>query len=82
MNLKFRNGDLVLVQKQDELENNEIGVTLVNGFDTTVKKFKYENGLVVLESMSTTSERQLQIYNLKDTAIKIIGKFVSYQEKL
>lgn len=42
MNLKFRNGDLVLVQKQDELENNEIGVTLVNGFDATVKKFRYE----------------------------------------
>lgn len=82
MNLKFRNGDLVLVQKQDELENNEIGVILVNGFDATVKKFRCENGLVVLEPMSTNPEHQVQIYNPKDTAIKIIGKVVSYQGKL
>lgn len=82
MNLKFRNGDLVLVQKQDELENNEIGVILVNGFDATVKKFRCENGLVVLEPMSTNPEHQVQIYNPRDTAIKIIGKVVSYQGKL
>lgn len=82
MNLKFRNGDLVLVQKQDELENNEIGVILVDGFDATVKKFRCENGLVVLEPMSTNPEHQVQIYNPKDTAIKIIGKVVSYQGKL
>lgn len=82
MNLKFCNGDLVLVQKQDELENNEIGVILVNGFDATVKKFRCENGLVVLEPMSTNPEHQVQIYNPRDTAIKIIGKVVSYQGKL
>lgn len=82
MNLKFRNGDLVLVQKQNELENNEIGVILVNGFDATVKKFRCENGLVVLEPMSTNPEHQVQIYNPRDTAIKIIGKVVSYQGKL
>lgn len=82
MNLKFNNGDIVLVQKQDTLENNEIGVILVNGFDATVKKYKSENGLVILEPMSTNPENTVQIYNPKDITIQIIGKVVSYQGKV
>ena len=82
MNLKFNNGDIVLVQKQDDLENDEIGVILVDGMDATVKKYKYENGLVILSPMSTNSEHVVQIYNPKDINIKIIGKVVSYQGKV
>lgn len=82
MNLKFNEGDIVLVQKQDDLENNEIGVILVNGFDATVKKYRKENNLVILEPMSTNLENTVQIYNPKDTPIKIIGKVISYQGKI
>lgn len=82
MNLKFNEGDIVLVQKQDTLENDEIGVILVNGFDATVKKYKSENGLVILEPMSTNPENTVQIYNPKDIQIKIIGKVISYQGKI
>ena len=82
MNLKFNNGDIVLVQKQDFLENNQIGVILVNGFDATVKKYRSENGLIVLEPMSTNPNNTVQIYNPKDIEIKIIGKVVSYQGKI
>ena len=82
MNLKFNEGDIVLGQKQDELENNEIGVILVNGFDATVKKYRKENNLVILEPMSTNPENTVQIYNPKDTPIKIIGKVISYQGKI
>lgn len=82
MNLKFNEGDIVLVQKQDDLENNEIGVILVNGFDATVKKYRKENNLVILEPMSTNPENTVQIYNPKDTPIKIIGKVISYQGKV
>lgn len=82
MNLKFNEGDIVLVQKQDTLENNEIGVVLINGFDATVKKYKSENGLVILEPMSTNPENTVQIYNTKDIEIKIVGKVISYQGKI
>lgn len=82
MNLKFNEGDIVLVQKQDTLENDEIGVILVNGFDATVKKYKHENGLVILSPMSTNAENTVQIYNPKDTQIKVVGKVVSYQGKI
>ena len=82
MNLKFNEGDIVLVQKQDTLENDEIGVILVNGDDATVKKYKSENGLVILEPMSTNPENTVQIYNPKNIQIKIIGKVISYQGKI
>ena len=82
MNLKFNDGDIVLVQKQDNLENDEIGVILVDGQDATVKKYKYENGFVILSPMSNNPKHVVQIYNPKDTSIKIVGKVVSYQGKI
>ena len=82
MNLKFNDGDIVLVQQQDTLENGEIGVILVNGNDATVKKFREENNIVILEPMSTNSEHHVQIYNPKEITIRILGKVVSYQGKL
>lgn len=82
MNLRFNEGDIVLVQKQDTLENDEIGVILVNGDDATVKKYKSENGLVILEPLSTNPENTVQIYNPKNISIKIIGKVVSYQGRI
>lgn len=82
MNIKFDEGDIVLVQKQDTLENDEIGVILVDGMDATVKKYKYENGFVILSPMSTNPEYTVQIYNPKEIKINIVGKVVSYQGKI
>lgn len=79
MNLKFNNGDIVLVQKQDTLENDEIGVILVED-EATVKKFKHEKEMIILYPMSTNPEHTVQIY--KEEQIKIIGKVVSYQGKI
>lgn len=65
-----------MVQKQDFLENNEIGVILVNGYDATVKKYRYENNLVILEPMSSNPQNITQIYDPKKIEIKIIGKVI------
>lgn len=81
MNLKFHEGDIILVQKQSDLENDEIGVILING-EATVKKYKNENGLIILQPMSTNPEHQVQIYNPKEKDIEIIGKVISYQGKV
>ncbi len=76
MNLKFKDGDRLLVQKQECLENGEIGVIMVNGDDATVKRFRTENDMVILEPMSSNPEHHVQMYNLKSTPIKIIGKVI------
>lgn len=82
MNTKFNDGDLVLVQKQDTLENGEIGAIRVNGFDATVKRFKTQGDLIILEPMSTNPIHTVQIYNPKDVDIKIIGKVIWYMGKI
>lgn len=78
MNRMFQEGDRVLVQKQSTLENGNIGVILINGDDATVKKFKTENGLIVLEPMSTNTEHSVQIYDPNKIRVEIIGKVISY----
>ena len=82
MNLKFNENDIVLIQKQNYLENGEIGVILVNGYDATIKKFKQDGNFVFLEPMSTNSKHETQIYNIKETKIQIVGKAISYQGKI
>ena len=82
MNLKFNDDDLVLVQKQDTLENGDIGVILVNGYDATVKRYKEENNLIMLEPMSTNPENTVQVYDPRKIKIKVIGKVVAYQGKI
>lgn len=78
MNRRFQDGDRVLIQKQSTLENGNIGVVLINGDDATVKRFKSENGLIILEPMSTNPEHSVQIYDPSKIRIEIIGKVVSY----
>lgn len=82
MNLKFPEGNLVLVQKQPTLENGEIGVILVGDNEATVKKYRCENDLVILEPMSTNPEHTTQIYNPKNVNIQIIGKVILHLGKV
>lgn len=75
MNKLVRNGAYALIRKTDWVENGEIAVVLVNGFDATLKKFSKQGDLVVLEPMSNDSSFQVQIYD-KNTPIKILGKYI------
>ena len=82
MNLRFPEGNLVLVQKQDCLENGEIGVFLIDGQDATVKKFRQDGDFVILDPMSTNPSNITQIYNIKETPVRIIGKVILHIGKV
>ena len=75
MNKIIKNGAYALIRKADWVENGDIAVVLVNGYDATLKKFTRNNDVVVLEPMSNDPTFQTQIYT-KDTPIKIIGKYI------
>lgn len=79
MNKVIKNGAYALIRKADWVENGEIAVVLVNGFDATLKKFTKQGDLVILEPMSNDPSFQTQVYN-KDTEIKIIGKYIGKME--
>lgn len=79
MNKVIKNGAFALIRKTDWVENGEIAVVLVNGFDATLKKFTKQGELVILEPMSDNPNFTTQVYN-KDTEIKIIGKYIGKME--
>ena len=69
-------GDVIIIRQQPTVENGEIAVVMVDKEDATVKEF-HQNGLTVtLAPRSTNPEHQLQIYNCKETEIKVLGKVV------
>lgn len=79
MNKEIRNGAYALIRKTDFVENGDIAVVLVNGFDATLKKFSKQGDLIILEPMSTDPSFTTQVYG-KDTEIKIIGKYIGKME--
>lgn len=79
MNNIVKNGAFALIHKQDMVEDGEIAVVLVNGYDATLKRFTKKGDVVVLEPDSTDSSFKTQIYD-KTTPIKILGKYVGKME--
>lgn len=79
MNQLIKNGAFALIRKQDTVENGEVAVVLVNGYDATLKKFTKQGDLVVLEPMSSDPSFTTQVYN-KYTEIKILGKYIGKME--
>lgn len=68
------NGSIVVVRKQDFVDDGEIAVVLVGDDEATVKRFYHTDNIVTLMPQSTNPEHQPQIYDLKNTNIRIIGK--------
>lgn len=79
MNKKVKNGAFALIQKTDYVENGEIAVVLVNGYDATLKKFSKQGDLIILEPMSTDPSFTAQVYD-KNTEVKVIGKYLGKME--
>lgn len=79
MNNVIRNGAFALIHKQDVVEDGEIAVVLVNGYDATLKRFTKKGDVVVLEPDSSDPSFKTQIYD-KTTSIKILGKYVGKME--
>lgn len=82
MNLKMIDGDKVLVQKQDIVENGDIAIVIVNGYDAVIKKFVKQDNIVQLLPMSTNPEHLPQIYDTDKVDVRIIGKAVYVTSKL
>lgn len=79
MNKIIKNGAYALIHKQDFVENGEIAVVLVNGYDATLKRFSKQEDIIVLTPESNENSFKQQIYT-KETPIKVIGKYVGKME--
>lgn len=76
---RIQEGDLLIVRRQQEVENGEIAVVMVNNDDATVKRFYASNTTVTLMPQSTNPTHQPQIYDLSSTTIEVLGKVVKVE---
>lgn len=69
-------GDIVIVQKQDVVEANQIAVVCVNGDEATLKRFSRKGDTVFLSPQSYNPNHDVQVYDLKNTPVHIMGRVV------
>ena len=50
MDKLFQEGDVVVVEKDSTVENGQLGVVLVNGYNGTVKRIRYNNDQIIFNS--------------------------------
>lgn len=82
MEPKFSEGDVVIVRKQEYVDNGDIAIVLVNGNDATVKKIKKFDGGINL--IPTNSEYEVITYTadeIEKLPVRIIGKVVELRAK-
>src|SRR5699024_4828490 len=75
MDKEFKDGDIVVVEKDDIVENGQIGVVHINGYNATVKRIKYNNDDIILIPESNNNEHVPKIFNRNDH-IHIVGRVV------
>lgn len=77
--IRIYDGDLLIIRKQDVVEDGEIAVVMVNDDEATVKCWHKRENIVMLEPKSTNPAHQMQIYDASETPIRVIGKVVQNQ---
>ncbi|MED1408047.1 XRE family transcriptional regulator [Bacillus paramycoides] len=76
MNLEFPEGSFVLVEETPFVENGQIAVVKVNGYDATVKKVSRSGNIITLIPLSNDPIHQPQTYDLSIEDVKVIGRVV------
>lgn len=72
----INDGYIIIVRRQEEVEQGEIAVVMVGEEDATVKRFYSSDTTVTLMPQSTNLEHKPQMYDLRKTNIRILGKVV------
>lgn len=75
----INDGYLIIVRRQEEVEQGEIAVVIVGADDATVKRFYSSDTTVTLIPQSTNPEHKPQMYDLSKTTIHILGKVVKVE---
>jgi len=82
MEPRIREGDVVIVRKQEDAQTGDTAVVLVNGDSATVKRIKKEPGGISL--IPNNPAYDTQYYSnaeIRDLPVRIIGKVVELRGK-
>lgn len=83
MEPRIREGDVVIVRRQEEAETGDTVVVLVNGDSATVKRIKIEpNGIALIPNNPAYDTRFYSAAEVELLPVRIIGKVVELRGKL
>lgn len=75
---RIHDGDLVLVRRQDDVDDGEIAVVLLDCEEATLKKIYRQNGQVILQAENPKYPPRV----IKRGDVRIIGKVIEVKFKL
>lgn len=82
MEPKFSAGDVVIVRKQEDVDNGDIAIVLVNGNEATVKKIrKFDGGINLIPTNSNYDVLTYTNTQIEQLPVRIIGKVVELRAK-
>lgn len=83
MEPKISDGDVVIVRRQEDVENGDIAVVLVNGDEATVKRIKKAPaGVTLLPSNPAYEPMFYTNEEIESLPVKVIGRVVELRAKL
>lgn len=75
-------GDIIIIRKQDDVDNGQIGIILVNGDEATVKKvIKKENGIMLVSNNPAYDPMFFDQNDIETKPVRIVGKVVELRKK-
>ena len=77
-------GDVIIVKKQDFVEDGEIGIVIIDGNEATIKQVKRTDIGIKLIGLNTAAfaPKEYTREEIEDLPVKIIGKAVEVRRKL
>lgn len=83
MEPRIKNGDVVIVRQQEDVDTGDVAIVLVNGDEATVKEIKKLDTGIMLIGWNTAvySPHFYSAKNIKSLPVKIIGKVVELRGK-
>lgn len=82
MEPRIKEGDVVIIRKQPDVESGEIAIVLVNGDDATIKKVqKFDGGINLIPSNSAYNVLTYSNAQIESLPVQILGKVVELRAK-
>ena len=82
MEPKFSSGDVVIVRKQEQVENGQIAVVMINGDDATVKKFyKTDANIMLVGTNPSFVPLTYTPEQVEQLPVRVIGRVVELRAK-
>lgn len=79
----IREGDIVIVRQQPDVENGDTAIVLINGDEATVKRvMKSSSALTLIPANSQYAPMAFSMIDVVTMPVKILGKVVEIRRKL